>query len=74
MKQESRGFAMESLATMVVQDRALMENRSFADVLREFRKSKTFERLFDESTDLWMNGPDYISDEYSMELANEGHS
>lgn len=74
MRQESREYAMESLATMVVQDRAMMENRSFAEVLREFRRSETFDRLFDETTDLWMNGPDYISDEYSIELMNEGHS
>ena len=68
MKEESREYVMETLATMVVQDRAEAENRDFTDVLREFRRSKTFEKLFDESTGLWMNGPDYISDEYSIEL------
>ncbi len=30
-------------------------------------KSKTAEMLFDESTYMWMNGPDYIADEYRIE-------
>lgn len=68
MKEESREYVMETLATMVVQERAEAENRDFTDVLRDFRRSRTFEKLFDESTGLWMNGPDYISDEYSIEL------
>ena len=68
MKEESREYVMQTLATMVVQDRAAAENRSFEEVLREFRRSKTFGKLFDESTGLWMNGPDYISEEYDLEL------
>ena len=32
-----------------------------------FMKSKTAEMLFDESTYMWMNGPDYIADEYRRE-------
>ena len=72
MRKESREYAMELLATMVVQDRAISEKRNFVDILREFRRSKTFADLFDESTDLWMNGPDYISDEYTNELKSKG--
>lgn len=32
-----------------------------------FMKSKTVEMLFDESTYMWMNGSDYIADEYRIE-------
>ena len=31
-------------------------------------KSKTAEMLFDEDTDMWMNGPDYIAEEYRLEM------
>ncbi len=34
----------------------------------KFMNSKTGEMLFDESTDMWMNGPDYIADEYRREM------
>ena len=35
----------------------------------KFIKSQTGQMLFDESTDMWMNGPDYIADEYRREMA-----
>lgn len=69
MKDETKEYVMELLATMMVQDKASMEHREFTDVFREFRRSCTFEALFDESTGLWMNGPDYIAEEYDDELA-----
>ena len=68
MKAALREHAMQSLAAMVVQRRAKQEKRSNEEVFREFRKSRTFAMLFDEKTALWMNGPDYISDEYDLEL------
>lgn len=68
MKPELREFAMELLAKMVVEDRAKQEKRMPEDVLKEFRKSRTFEELFDPETELWTNGPDYISGEYDLEL------
>ena len=68
MKEESREFAMELLATMVVMDRAKREKCSTMDVFKKFRRSGTFEQLFDSETGLWMNGPDYISYEYDLEL------
>lgn len=33
-----------------------------------FMKSETGDMLFDEDTDMWMNGPDYIADEYRREM------
>lgn len=71
MKTESREFAMDLLVAMVIEARAEEENRSFTDVFRKFRKSVTFAELYDEETGLWMNGPDYISDEYTAELARK---
>lgn len=35
----------------------------------KFIKSQIGQMLFDESTDMWMNGPDYIADEYRREMA-----
>ena len=36
-------------------------------------KSKTGEMLFDETDDMWMNGPDYIADEYRREMYFRRH-
>ncbi len=33
----------------------------------KFIKSKAGHMLFDASTDMWMNGPDYIAEEYRIE-------
>ena len=71
MKEESREYVMNTLATMVVQDRAETEQRPFTQVFSEFRKSATYEELFDPDTGLWMNGPDYISEEYDLELKRD---
>ena len=68
MSEDSRELAMNMLATMVVHDRAEREGRSFEDVFSEFRRSETFDALYDPDTELWMNGPDYISEEYDLEL------
>ena len=68
MKKEAMEHAMELLAAMVVEGRALKENRTQEEVFKEFRRSRTYEELFDPETGLWENGPDYISDEYDLEL------
>lgn len=68
MSDESRTYAMNLLATMVVQERAEREDRDFEEVFSEFRKSDTYANLYNYETGLWMNGPDYISDEYDLEL------
>ena len=68
MTESLREYTMELLTTMVVADRAENENRTPQEVFCEFRKSDTFAKLFDAETGLWVNGPDYITDEYDIEL------
>lgn len=68
MTEAQREYTMEVLATMVIEDRAKKESRKQKEVLKEFRKSQTFGMLFDPEYELWMNGPDYISDEYDIEI------
>lgn len=68
MRATFREFAMQTLAAMVVEDRAKRSKQSTEEVLRAFRRSRTYAMLFDKDTGLWMNGPDYISDEYDLEL------
>lgn len=70
MKKETRDYAIDLLTAMVVENRAEKENRKFDEVFREFRRSRTYRTLLDYKTGLWMNGPDYISDEYDIELGN----
>ena len=74
MTREKRDSAIGLLVTMVVQDRADRESRPFSEVFSEFRRSDTYAQLFDPKTGLWMNGPDYISDEYDLELQRKQHS
>lgn len=68
MNEEAREHAMELLAAMMVADKAEKEKKSQEEVWREFRKSLTYRNLFEPETGLWMNGPDYISEEYDEEL------
>ena len=68
MKSAFREHAMQALMTMVVREKAKKEKRPVEDVLSAFRRSRTYAMLFDKNTGLWMNGPDYISEEYDLEL------
>jgi len=69
MNEKSREYAMDLLVSMVVAYRAEKENRLQEEIWSEFRRSQTYENLLNPDTGLWMNGPDYISDEYDLELA-----
>lgn len=60
-------FTMVSLAAMVIEDRAKKSGKSQEEVLKDFRKSNTFNMLFDQESSLWQAGPDYISDMYDRE-------
>ena len=62
--EENREAAMQMLGAMVVEELALESGMSTEEAFKEFRKSKTFAVLFDPETGLWLNGPDYIVDEY----------
>ena len=68
MKASQREYVMGLLVSMMVHDRAGRESRPFVDVFSEFRRSRTYQNLMDPETGLWMNGPDYLSEEYDMEL------
>ena len=74
MTDDAREYAMELLAIMVIADRAHLQGKSQEEVFSEFRKSRTFASLFDPESGLWMNGPDYISDEYDIELKQKRES
>ena len=73
MKEATKEYAMNLLATMAIHGLAERDGRCFEDVFSEFRRSDTYARLYDSDTELWMNGPDYISDEYDLELGHASH-
>ena len=60
-------YTMELLAAMASEIIAKRQKISKVKAFMRFMKSKTAEMLFDESTYMWMNGPDYIADEYRRE-------
>ena len=60
-------YTMELLAAMASEIIAKRQKISKVKAFMRFMKSKTAEMLFDESTYMWMNGPDYIADEYRKE-------
>ena len=60
-------YTIELLAAMAVTNLARRQKISRTKAFTRFIKSKTAEMLFDESTYMWMNGPDYIADEYRRE-------
>lgn len=66
-------YTMQLLAAMASINIARSQKISRIKAFYKFMKSKTAEMLFDESTDMWMNGPDYIADEYRREMAAKRH-
>lgn len=62
-------YTMELLAMMASVNIARRQKISRTKAFSKFIKSETGKMLFDESTDMWMNGPDYIADEYRCEKA-----
>lgn len=67
MTDEAREYAMESLAVMTITEIAEKENCSQDEAFDRFVRSDTYEKLYDPECGLWMNGPDYITDEYLIE-------
>ena len=61
-------YTMQLLAAMVSQNIAKRQKISREKAFFRFMRSKTGQMLFDEGTDMWMNGPDYIADEYRREI------
>ncbi|MGN0384900.1 MAG: hypothetical protein ACI4EX_03370 [Lachnospiraceae bacterium] len=59
---------MLKLAKMASEEIAREKKISKLQAFLSFMKSKTGEMLFEKSTDMWMNGPDYIADEYKREM------
>lgn len=62
-------YTMELLAAMAAMNIAREKKISRTKAFFRFMKSQTADMLFDERTDMWMNGPDYIADEYRREMA-----
>ena len=67
MKKEKMEYAMNLLTSMVIRQEAFDKNEDCIKIFKEFRRSCTYDCLFDPETGLWMNGPDYILDDYRME-------
>ncbi len=61
-------YTMQLLAAMASMNIAKEKKISRTKAFFKFMKSETAEMLFDERTDMWMNGPDYIADEYRREM------
>ena len=61
-------YTMELLAMMASVTIARRQKISRIKAFSKFIRSETGRMLFDETTDMWMNGPDYIADEYKREM------
>ena len=62
-------YTMQLLAAMASVNIARSQKISRIKAFYKLMRSQTGMMLFDESTDMWMNGPDYIADEYRREMA-----
>ncbi len=69
MKASKYEYSMQLLAGMASINIAQKQKISRTKAFFKFMMSKTAEMLFDETTDMWMNGPDYIADEYRREMS-----
>ena len=63
-------YTMQLLAAMASEVIAKRQKKSKIYAFQHFMKSKTAEMLFDDSLVFWMNGPDYIAEEYFQEKKN----
>ena len=61
-------FGMELLAAMSATVIAKKQKISKIRAFDRFMKSETARMLFDQDTGMWLNGPDYIADEYKREM------
>ncbi len=69
MKNDSRTeLTMQILATMSAEEISKKEHLSISSALSKFLQSTAAIMLFDKSSGLWMNGPDYIVNEYYHEI------
>ena len=71
MNKESKNYVIDILTSMVVEALSERQSRDFTEVFREFRRSRTYKSLLNPETGLWMNGPDYIEDEYDIETGSD---
>lgn len=67
MKREKMEFAMNLLTSMVVRQDAEDNDTVPVNSFKAFRRSRTYASLYDPETGLWMNGPDYILEDYRNE-------
>jgi hypothetical protein len=68
MKPSKYEFGMELLAAMSASVIAKKQKISRIRAFDKFIKSETAKMLFDEESGMWLNGPDYIADEYKREM------
>ena len=61
-------FGMELLTAMTASVIARQQKISKVRAFDKFIKSETARMLFDQDTGMWLNGPDYIADEYKREM------
>ena len=61
-------FGMELLAAMTASVIARKQKISKVRAFDKFIKSETARTLFDQDSGMWLNGPDYIADEYKREM------
>ena len=61
-------FGMELLAAMSASVIAKRQKISRIRAFDKFIKSETARMLFDQDSGMWLNGPDYIADEYKREM------
>ena len=61
-------FGMELLAAMSAAVIAKRQKISRIRAFDKFIKSETARMLFDQDSGMWLNGPDYIADEYKREM------
>ena len=66
-------YTMLKLAKMVSEIIARRQKISKIEANVRFMKSETAKMLFNESTDMWHNGPDYIAEEYRREMYFKHH-
>lgn len=64
MMSDKMNFCADLILTAAIEDMASIEKISFKEARTRLIESSAYDSLYDESTCLWMEGPDYFRDFY----------
>jgi len=71
LNNETVRYSIETLTAEVVEKYALDNNITFTEALKQFRKTKTYDLLYDPESFLYLESVEYVYDMLEAEKAGD---